>query len=132
MQPDTINGSTKRTGGTDGGHGGQSVRAGSSSGSDMQDSQHVNDNQTQRGKMTIDRQTVMELIDVQLTKAYAKHGREQWGRHEFYAVLLEEVDELWEAIKTDAPQSDVQLEALQVAAMVFRYLELGDRGNRIP
>jgi NTP pyrophosphatase (non-canonical NTP hydrolase) len=63
----------------------------------------------------------------QLDHAYAKHGREQWGRHEFYAILKEEVDELWDAIKHDDPQAAVHAEAIQVIAMCVRYLETGDR-----
>lgn len=66
-------------------------------------------------------------IICELERAYAAHGREQWGRHEFYAILKEEVDELWDSIKGDDPQKDVEAEAIQVAAMVFRYLETGDR-----
>jgi N-acetylglucosamine kinase-like BadF-type ATPase len=63
----------------------------------------------------------------ELERAYAKHGKAQWGRHEFYAILKEEVDELWDAIKDDAPHKKVEVEAIQIAAMVFRYLETGDR-----
>ena len=63
----------------------------------------------------------------ELERAYAKHGRGQWGRHEFYAILKEEVDELWDDIKSDASQTKLEKEAIQIAAMVFRYLETGDR-----
>lgn len=70
---------------------------------------------------------VAHAIMCELERAYAKHGREQWGRHEFYAILKEEVDELWEDIKSDAPQENVRKEAIQIAAMVFRYLDTGDR-----
>jgi hypothetical protein len=63
----------------------------------------------------------------ELNQAYAKHGREPWGRHEFYGILKEEVDELWDDIKSDAPIDNVLREALQVAAMCARYLETGDR-----
>ncbi len=34
-------------------------------------------------------------IAEELGRAYAKHGCVPWGRHEFYAILLEEVEELW-------------------------------------
>jgi hypothetical protein len=34
---------------------------------------------------------------------------------------------LWDALKTDAPQDALEKEAIQIAAMVFRYLETGDR-----
>jgi len=46
--------------------------------------------------------------------------------HEGYAVLLEEVDELWEAIKTNQKESQriirITDEAIQVAAMAMRIL----------
>lgn len=66
-------------------------------------------------------------IDAELAHAYKKHGAPAWGRHEFYAILKEEVDELWGAIRVDAPQEEVLKELTQVAAMCFRYLETGDR-----
>lgn len=78
----------------------------------------------QRG---VRRRSVMEAISKELDRAYAKHGCDQWGRHEFYAILKEEVDELWDAIKADHPQGQVVMEAIQVAAMCFRYLETRDR-----
>lgn len=66
-------------------------------------------------------------ITEELERAYSKHGRGQWSRHEFYAILKEEVDELWDDIKNDSAQVNVEKEAIQIAAMVFRYLETGDR-----
>ena len=48
------------------------------------------------------RQEIFKKIEYELIKAYDKHGRELWGRHEFYGVLKEEVDEAWDAIKADA------------------------------
>lgn len=77
--------------------------------------------------MKFPRQFISGQIADELDHAYAKHGREPWGRHEFYAILKEEVDELWDAIKRNDPQDNVVDEAIQVAAMVFRYLETGDR-----
>lgn len=63
------------------------------------------------------------LVAAELDRAYAKHGRERWSRHEFYAILLEEVEELWDAIKGDEPMDRVESELVQVAAMCFRYFE---------
>jgi NTP pyrophosphatase (non-canonical NTP hydrolase) len=74
-----------------------------------------------------ERERIMTMITDELDRAYAKHGRDQWGRHEFYAILKEEIDELWDAIKADMPMEEVRAEAIQVAAMVIRYLETGDR-----
>lgn len=75
----------------------------------------------------LSRAEIFARIGSELDRAYAKHGREQWGRHEYYAILKEEVDEMWDAIKKDEPQEELVKEAIQVAAMVFRYLETGDR-----
>ncbi len=69
------------------------------------------------------RQAVNSAIEGELYRAYEKHGRTPWGKHQFYAILLEEVDELWEAIKHDCPFCDIEGEAIQVAAMVIRFLE---------
>ena len=73
------------------------------------------------------RRGIYAAIDAELASAYAKHGDLPWGRHEFYAILLEEVEETWDAIKGDEPLDRVAKEAVQVAAMVTRYLETGDR-----
>ena len=73
------------------------------------------------------REQLTAAIASELDHAYAKHGRDPWGRHEFFAILLEEVDELKEAIWKDQPIDVVLAEARQVAAMVFRYVETGDR-----
>lgn len=67
------------------------------------------------------------LISKGLAKAYAKHGRDSWGRHEMYGILLEEFDELWDEIKTDAPQERVLEEIVDIAVVLFRYWQTGDR-----
>ncbi len=44
--------------------------------------------------------------------------------HEAYAVLLEEVDELWDHVKTNQKRRDfaaMKSEAIQVAAMAVRF-----------
>lgn len=80
------------------------------------------------------RAALMSAIATELDHAYRKHGRDPWGRHEFYAILLEEVEELWAEVKADGPQEKVLAELRQVAAMCFRYAETGDRylGNHPP
>lgn len=71
---------------------------------------------------------VLAAILHELEQAYAKHGDEPWGRHEAYAITLEELDEAWDAIRADAPGADVRHELAQTAAMCIRYLEQeGDR-----
>jgi hypothetical protein len=48
------------------------------------------------------------------------------SEHEGYAVLLEEVDELWEAVKlnqkTQGRQMRIEKECIQVGAMALRFL----------
>lgn len=57
-------------------------------------------------------------------------GRDKYGKyhnaHEHYAVLQEEVDEWWDAVKGNMADC-CQYELLQVAAVALRYiLENGD------
>ncbi|GAG04818.1 unnamed protein product, partial [marine sediment metagenome] len=44
------------------------------------------------------------------------------SRHEGYAVIKEELDELWDNIKADATEDLIIEEAVQVGAMVLRFL----------
>ena len=44
------------------------------------------------------------------------------SRHEGYAVIKEEVDELWDAIKGNFANNLVRKEAIQVGAMALRFL----------
>lgn len=73
------------------------------------------------------REQFWSRIQQEIDHAYAKHGRDTWGRHEFYAILKEEVDELWDEIKHDAPTERVLKELVEVAAMCLRCAETGDR-----
>jgi NTP pyrophosphatase (non-canonical NTP hydrolase) len=65
----------------------------------------------------------LSLADFELTQA-----RENWppfnSAHEGYAVLAEELDELWQHIKTNQQRRDLRAmrkEAIQVAAMALRF-----------
>ena len=63
---------------------------------------------------------LLEVVRLELESATAKFGP-MASAHEGYAVILEEMDELWEAIKSkEASREDVQDEAVQVAAMASR------------
>jgi len=42
--------------------------------------------------------------------------------HEGYAVILEELDELWTEVKGNSPSSRLYEEAVQVAAMAIRFM----------
>ena len=59
----------------------------------------------------------------ELTRARTKHSN-MHTLHEGYAVLLEEMDELWNGIKSKHPSlPDVLEELVQVAAMAQRFAE---------
>lgn len=79
--------------------------------------------------MFVDREQLQAFVVSELEHCYKKHGKVPWGKHEFYAILLEEVDEVWEAIKKDLPPEEVLKEVIQVIAVCFRYYETGDKNG---
>lgn len=74
---------------------------------------------------------VLEAVEIEITRAKAKHPGDFHNAHEAYAVLLEEVDELWEEVKKNpAKMNTIEVlnwrqkkytEAIQVAAMAIRF-----------
>lgn len=70
-----------------------------------------------------DRNTrALEIAAVALEKAQRKHGPMR-GEHEGYAVILEELDELWEEVKAQHQDNgNLTKEASHVAAMALRFL----------
>ena len=72
---------------------------------------------------------MFEALEDRLNHAYDKHGCEPWSRHEFFGILKEEVDELWEDIKCDCDQRFVLDELLDIVCVCFRYFETPDRYN---
>lgn len=69
------------------------------------------------------RTLALEAAD-ELVKAQTKHPGPMHGPHEGYAVILEELDELWTEVR--AQKQDKMLmrkEALQVAAMALRFMQ---------
>ena len=58
---------------------------------------------------------------VEFQKATEKFGKFN-STHEGYAVILEEMDELWGLIKNNASPELLEKEAIQVAAMALRFL----------
>lgn len=77
---------------------------------------------------------VFEEVEAEVSFAVGKFPSFNTA-HEGYAVLLEEVDELWEHVKVKQGKRDVakmRREAIQVAAMAIRFaLDLeGERGQR--
>ncbi len=62
----------------------------------------------------------MQAVMAEVVRARAKHG-DMHSLHEGYAVLLEETDELWDAIKKQTPdRANIREELVQVAAMAWR------------
>ena len=58
-----------------------------------------------------------------LMRARQKHGP-MHGPHEGYAVILEELDELWDEVKAQTQdKARMRKEALHVAAMALRFVE---------
>lgn len=67
-------------------------------------------------------EAVIYLLRAELERATATHGP-MVSPHEGYAVLKEEVDELWDRIKRDDGRSEGAVhEAIQIAAMGLRYV----------
>lgn len=58
---------------------------------------------------------------IELDRATKKYGSFA-SAHEGYAVLKEEVDELWDAIKANESAERKREEAIQVAAMALRFV----------
>lgn len=65
--------------------------------------------------------TVVEDVMSEYYKAVNKYGKFN-SLHEGYAVIKEEVDELWDEIKGQQRNSHVYLEAKHVAAMAIRFM----------
>lgn len=64
----------------------------------------------------------LDLVIVELQKARAKHPP-MASAHEGWAVILEELDELWDEVKARNPDmTRLRDEAVQVAAMGLRFL----------
>lgn len=67
--------------------------------------------------------SVVTEVVTELEKAMTKHPTGMRSNHEGYAVLREEVDELWDEIKKQKPCPPcIRKECIQVAAMALRFL----------
>lgn len=62
----------------------------------------------------------MKVVAAELDWAMRHHGPMNSG-HEAYAVILEELDEMWEEVKTNRHEAMIG-EVVQVAAMALRLL----------
>ncbi|CDX01284.1 Hypothetical protein DPCES_1397 [Desulfitobacterium hafniense] len=67
---------------------------------------------------------IAALMVTELNKANAKFPQFN-SRHEGYAVIKEEVDELWDEIKKKHPDKQRMLEeAVQIGAMAMKFVQL--------
>jgi len=66
-----------------------------------------------------------EIVIKEIIQEY-KRATEKFGSfastHEGYAIILEELDELWDEIKKNSDRETMRKEAVQVAAMGFRFI----------
>lgn len=67
------------------------------------------------------RASVLAEVGDELEQATRKFGPFA-SPHEGWAIIKEEMDELWDAIKTGQPMADMRQEAIQVAAMAVRFV----------
>ena len=79
--------------------------------------------QVSQDESSIARTRFLKLMSDEVDRAIKKHGDDRWKRHEFYGIILEEVEEMWDAIKCDDPDEHLLEEMVQVAAMCLRFAE---------
>ena len=68
--------------------------------------------------------SALATVGTEVEQAVARYGPFH-SAHEGYAVILEEVDELWDEVKKSPRRRDLaamKAEAVQVAAMAVRFL----------
>jgi hypothetical protein len=67
-------------------------------------------------------ESILEALRAEFIRATTKFGSYN-SSHEGYAVILEELDELWDEIKPNRGYSEAAMEeALQVAVTAIRYI----------
>ena len=66
---------------------------------------------------------ILGEIDEVLARAKQKHPEKYHDRHHAYAILLEEVEEVWAEVKHPGPKELYRKELLQVIAVCIRTLE---------
>lgn len=69
------------------------------------------------------RRAALAAVEAEVKRSYIVHGIPLWGRHEAWAIIKEELDEVWDAVKADDPPESLLKELIQTAAMCIRYIE---------
>ncbi len=64
--------------------------------------------------------TITQAVDAEYRRAASLHGPFS-STHEGYAIIKEEVDELWDGIKKNDDIKLLKEEAIQIAAMAIRF-----------
>lgn len=79
------------------------------------------------GEKKMNRTYIFERISRELDRAYAKHGKAEWSRHEFYGIMTEEYIETQKEIFKggEVPFDEIAMEKeiIQLASMCVRFLE---------
>lgn len=84
---------------------------------------HSKDVLTTEARTRLLKYTNLAMVQKELESAMAKHPTGWHSAHEGYAVLLEEVDELWDEVKLSTHNTrKMRIEACQIAAMALRFL----------
>lgn len=66
---------------------------------------------------------ILEKVKKEVDRVDKMIGRPYSSYHEFYGVLLEELDELWREIKKKNPDKDrIELESIQIISVIYRLL----------
>ena len=73
---------------------------------------------------------ILNEVEIELLKSYEDHSSFH-GSHEGYAVILEELDELWDEVKKrNRDFKRMRKEAVQVAAMAVKFInDICDKEN---
>lgn len=69
---------------------------------------------------------ILNEIEVEVSRARSIHPGPFYSAHEGWAVLHEEVDELWDEVKRNGSTRSLMAmrkEAIQIAAMAVRFIE---------